>query len=43
MPCPKGIPDSECPGKGNREVCYYYDGTTQKCFTIEEVADERKL
>gem|GEM_PF-1820179 len=34
MPCPKGVSDSECLGKGNPEKCDYFENN--KCYYIEE-------
>lgn len=32
MPCPKGIPDSNCPGKGIPENCHLYDKKSKLCY-----------
>jgi len=34
MPCPKGIPDSECSGHGNPDNCVDYDARTKKCYAL---------
>jgi hypothetical protein len=32
MPCPEGIPDSVCPGRGNPEKCSHYDKNSGQCY-----------
>jgi hypothetical protein len=37
--CPKGVPNSDCPGKGEPQKCHYYDSASGKCYYLLETMD----